>query len=166
MGSGYLYVCKNCKKRYSVQLGVGKLFPQIYEETTRLIDRGHYGPEWQKIYRHTPYVAVDAALELYLCDNCRNWKSDKNLSLYEPNDIAQIKTRRYGIKTVEEWGHIPYVLDFELEQDYHLIKEYPHTCDKCGNPMRKIDKDHIPDILSCPKCGSDNERKPVMMMWD
>lgn len=38
MGTGYLFKCKNCKKRYSVQLGIGFLFPKVYRETLESMD--------------------------------------------------------------------------------------------------------------------------------
>ena len=64
----------------------------------------------------------------------------------------------------DEGEKVPYVMKSELEQEYHLIKEYTHICSKCGGAMRKI-SDNIPSTLSCPKCCTDNEVADLMM-WD
>ena len=164
MGTGYLFKCKNCKKRYSVQLGIGFLFPKVYRETLETIDNGMYDEEMQKLFRETPYAAVDAERELFICDNCGNWKVDANLSLYARNDIELLKRRSYGEKAVEELGHEPCVMRFDLEENYHLIREYSHICSKCGNVMKK-NSDIIPSMLLCPKCGTENE-VANLMQWD
>ena len=91
MGRGILFKCKNCKKRYSVQFGTGMLFSEVYKETVDAIDKGKYGKEWQQLLRDTPNVIVDVKLELYICDKCRNWNCEENLSLYSPNEAEGLK---------------------------------------------------------------------------
>ena len=166
MGTGYLFKCKNCKKRYSVQLGIGMMFPEVCRETLDDMENGEYGEELQKLCKETPYAAVNVEREMFMCDKCGNWKVSENLSLYAPNDPEQIRAKQYGIKTVDEWGYVPYVTSLDLEQDYHLLKEYRHICSKCGSVMKKIDDDNIPGILPCPYCGTDNGMEPSIMLWD
>ena len=128
------------------------------------IGEGKYGEERQRLYRETPYAVVDAESELFICDECGNWEVSKNLSLYAPNDPEHIRTKQYGIKTVDEWGHVPYVMKSDLEQEYHLLKDYAHLCSKCGTVMERADD--VPFVLPCPKCGADNEMEPTIVMRD
>lgn len=152
MGRGYLFKCKNCKKRYSLQLGIGMLFSEVYREKLESIDKGEYGDEWQKLYKETPFAAVDIWRELFICDSCGNWKVKPNLSLYAPNNPEQIIPQSS-------------VSRYDLEQDYKLLKEYSHICSKCGKAMSKILDDNIPRSLPCPNCGTENEIGSLMM-WD
>jgi predicted RNA-binding Zn-ribbon protein involved in translation (DUF1610 family) len=164
MGTGYIFKCKNCRKKYSVFLGIGSLFPKVYRETLKDIDEGKYGEEWQRLYRETPYAAVDAESELFICDKCGNWNVSKNLSLYAPNEPQRIKEKQYGSKNEDKLGYVPYVMRFDLEQEYHLLKDYAHLCSKCGTVMKRADD--VPFVLPCPKCGADNEMEPSLVMWD
>ena len=46
----------------------------------------------------------------------------KNITLtVSVNDIIN---KRYGEKTVKEWGYVPYVMPSDLKYDYTFIKSY------------------------------------------
>ena len=51
MGDGYDFVCKKCKKKYSVMHGFGMMYPTIYQETIEDAKNGKYGSEWQELDR-------------------------------------------------------------------------------------------------------------------
>ena len=51
-------------------------------------------------------------------------------------DVAAARKKRFGAKTVAEWGEIPYVFEHELESDeYRLAREFTPSCPKCGEGM-------------------------------
>ena len=150
MGSGYGFKCSSCGYEYDVCTGIGMLFPQEYKKLLSDIKQGKYGTEWKELALSEEYVAVEAERFLYVCGKCNNWKVDYGMSLYAPNEPEAIKKKKYGIKTVEEWGEVPYISSWE---EYHIIKPYIHKCVRCGNDMRKgADKEIL--SLPCPKCGS------------
>ena len=68
-----------------------------------------------------------------------------------------------GIKTVEEWGEVPYVTSWE---DYHLLRFYAHKCERCSCSMRKgLESEML--SLPCPKCGSEPDPEHLNMInWD
>ncbi len=153
MGCGFGLKCSCCGLEYDVCTGIGMLFPQVYEKLLSDIKQGKYGPEWKELALSEEYIAVEAERFLFVCDNCHNWKVDYGLSLYAPNDPEAIKKKKYGIKTVEEWGEVPYVISWD---DYHLIRSYEHKCERCGCNLRKgLESEML--SLPCPKCGN----KPV-----
>ncbi|MBR3342487.1 MAG: hypothetical protein IKG30_12905 [Clostridiales bacterium] len=163
MGSGFGFKCSCCGHEYDICTGIGMRFPQVYEKLLSSIKQGKYGSEWKALALSEDYVAVEAERFLYFCDTCHNWKVDYGLSLYAPNDPEVIKKKKYGIKTVEEWGEVPYVTSWE---DYHLLKEYAHKCDKCSCSMRRAsDREFF--SLPCPKCGSNPEPDYLSCInWD
>ena len=152
MGSGIGLKCSKCHKGYTIITGGGMMFPSVYRELLDDIKKGRYGKEWQDIAQKTPHVAVDAEDYVYSCNKCGAWKIEKGLSLYEPNDQESLKKKQYGIKTVEEWGHVPYVTNYDLVTDYHAVKRYIHKCDKCGGRMHRVKEKEF-NNLPCPKCG-------------
>ncbi len=165
MGKGYSYVCSKCGKNFDVFLGIGMMFPVIYRRTIEEIKSGKYGEEWKKIFNSQPYTATNAHKYLYKCKNCGYWEESKELSLYVPNDLESFPKTQFGIKTVEEWGYVPYVTEIELKYDYHLIKRYIHKCPKCGKTMNQATEKNEFLTLSCPDCGALAKREGELM-WD
>lgn len=164
MGSGYSFVCKKCHHEYSVNLGIGMMFPTVYRACLSDIKEGKYGEEWKELASSEEYVAVDASRCLYICDSCGNWDLTYSLSLYKPKNPESIPDKQFGIKTVREWGYVPYVTLRELNSNYIFLKSYVHKCDKCGNRMHKADTERL-SSLACPKCGTENEVNGIIR-WD
>ena len=165
MGRGSKFRCKNCGYEYFVLVGLGGMFPQAYQDCITDIESGKYGEEWKTLLKSQKYVAVDAEVYLYVCRSCGNWKTDMSLSLYAPNDPDKIPDIQYGIKTVKEWGYVPYVTSVDLEENYSFMKSYVHKCDKCGKRMHKDFLDNS-SHLPCPKCGTKNIKVPGILRWD
>ncbi len=125
-----------------------------------------YGDEWKKLVLSEEFVAVDAERYLYICKKCGHWTVGLGLSLYAPNDPKVIMKRQYGIKTVEEWGEVPYVMRWDLKENYHLLKRRVHKCDKCGGVMHKA-TDKEESNLPCPKCGAAPKKGSMYLIdWD
>lgn len=164
MSMGYKFKCKKCKTEYFASLGIGMMYPRVYQEAIEDIKNGKYGSEWQEIINSEEFMAVNAEREIYICSECNHWEIELNLALYKPKDTEDIRTKQYGIKTVEEWGYVPYVMGYELTAEYTLIKAYVHKCKKCGNQMHKAKYEEIKS-LHCPKCGTENTTNGLFI-WD
>lgn len=109
------------------------------------------------------YFAVNAEKRVYTCKNCGNWKTDYILDLYAPKKPEEIPNKQYGIKTVAEWGYIPYVMEFDLEEDYKILKRFIHKCTNCGKRMHKASNSEL-KTLSCPKCGKSNQSGGIIFL--
>lgn len=166
MGSGVVLKC-NCGAVYEISLGIGMMFPTVYQETLEAVEKGQYGIEWQQLVSNTKYIAIDAERYLYYCEECGRWEVQYGLSLYKPKSVEMLANKEYGIKTVEEWGHVPYATISDFERDYVLLKEYKHICTKCKHPMKRISSlselNHIE--LRCEECG-DLLQIGDYIMWD
>lgn len=163
MGYGIQFECEKCGKAYRIKLGVGMGFPNVYRRTIEDVKEGVYGEQWKKIATETAYAAVDATKEIYICSSCGHWKEELNLSLYRPNDPEKIRTKQYGIKNVEEWGYVPYVMYSDLKYNYKLIKVFSHKCDRCGKRMRRAKKAELHN-LPCPYCETVNYSNRILMI--
>ena len=164
MGTGYQYKCKKCGYEYGVFPGSGMGYPMVYRETIADIAGGKYGPELREAYNNTPYAAVDAGKAVFFCDGCNAWEVGIDLTLYAPNNPGKLAGKRFGIKTVAEWGYVPYVMPCDLEKDYHVVKPYEYPCTVCGKRMRKATEEELKN-LPCPECGSAN-RAETALLWD
>ena len=166
MGHGGFYKCSKCGEEYYANTGIGMMFPTIYKSIQNEVSKGKYGKEWQELYNSEPLVAADAEVYLYVCKKCNYWETDYGLSLYAPNDLKTLKKKRYGEKTVEGWGMVPYASGDDFKEDYHLLKRRIHKCEKCGSVMHKSTKQEE-DNLPCPVCGGPPEEGGAStIMWD
>ena len=155
MGIGNYFECKNCHHEYRTKLGSGMLYPKVYQRLLGAIMDGDYGETLQEVAKQHQYTAVNAEYVLYICSDCRHWEISQDTTLYAPNNLEEIRTSQFGIKTVEEWGYVPYAYDWMLKESYHVIKRCYHSCPKCGRRMHKASaKEEL--NLPCPKCGTDN----------
>lgn len=132
-------------------------FLKVYRALLQDVQDGKYGSQMQQLSQ-IPYAAIDADKYLYSCKSCGHWEVAPSMTLYAPNDPELIHNKQYGIKSVKEWGYVPYVMEYDLKRDYHRIKAFYHICPDCGKRMIKItsDKGAIYRKLRCPKCGSDD----------
>ena len=46
MGEGKEYYCKRCNEEYSVFLGIGMMFPQVFRRIQQKVRSGKYGKKW------------------------------------------------------------------------------------------------------------------------
>ena len=151
MADGLRLKCSKCNKEYGVSWGIGFSFPTVYKNTLKAAKTGEYGPEWQELTTKTKYVAIDAESYVYLCEKCRNWSSDPGLSLYVPKDTEELKNK-YNLESVGELEERDYVMSYNLDEEYKILKRRIHKCKKCGGVMRKLKFKEVYH-LPCPECG-------------
>ena len=163
MGFGYSFTCKNCGERYDVDVGIGMLYPSVYEEEYAKVASGACGADRQELLRSNPYAAIDAEQVVYICDKCNCWVQEADYTVYVPKDVDQLKE-------ISTWG------EFEKESEYgvlcngyskafyRVLKRYYRKCDKCGQRMRKASNAELSN-LPCPKCGTRNEAEGAIL-WD
>lgn len=164
MGSGYQFMSSKCNEIYGIYLGIGMLYPNVYEETVKDIKNGTFGKEWKQFYEDTENVAVDVENRIYICPDCGSWKQEKGLSLYAPNNEYALKDVKKGFPIFYGNDSIPAM--FGHKPEYRLVKEYEHKCDKCGIKMREADNRELYG-LPCPKCGASPDPDQIDIMdWD
>lgn len=166
MGVGINIGCKCDKKE--CMLGVGMMFPSVYTDTIMNARNGKFGKTTQEIMQQNKYAVMDVGYVLFYCDKCGYIKSDDPLDIYIAKDIESFKKREYGIKTVEEWGEVPYwSAPSEEDEDYNdFIKVYTHIhrCPKCRHKMKIVTEEYLKNT-PCPKCGEKHEILETML-WD
>ena len=146
MGNGYDYKCRKCHHRYQIFTGIGRLYPKTLEKTVSAIKAGAFGAEWKEAYEKTPGAAIYASNEVFICEDCRKWKEEVDVSIYAPDDP---KSRSEMLFPTD---------------GFHVVKEYRPVCPKCGGLMRKASKEELMN-LPCPKCGTENGMDNFIM-WD
>ena len=145
-------------------MGIGMRFPNTYMQLMNSIANGEYGPAWKALLNSQKYVAVNAEKDVYICRHCGHWETEYVLDLYVPKIPEHIHNKQYGVKTVAEWGYVPYVTSYDLAEDYVLLKHLVHKCPNCGRRTHKGKKTELQE-LSCPKCGKNNKINSYIH-WD
>ena len=168
MGTGYRYHCAACGEEREFSLGIGFAFPRVCERTLGEVEEGLYGDALQRAVRDRPLVGVCAERVVFECEGCGHWETGIDASLYEPDDLDEALSEQFGIKTVAEWGHLPYLMSYKIGNGWHLLAPYEPTCPECGRTMRKRVSDDAADRgteLRCPRCGSMNGLSESFL-WD
>ena len=140
------------------------------------IINGVYGEEWKRTWNENPGAAFNANTVVFKCENCGFWKESTDLTLYAPDDEANVmpdKEQLIPDFLLPELGRIEkedtevlsdatsclqisYITPRELSRSYHVLKKDIHVCNKCGSVMNKLSEEEM-RVLSCPVCGVPNE---------
>ena len=169
MGESIHYTCGKCGNTEDPCLGIGMAFPSVYRELMDEIRQGRHGEEWRSLVESGEHIAIDGDEKLYACETCGHWEVEPDLSLYEPKDVAKLLeklTEQFGEERVAEWGGAPYVMSWELEEDYKLLKHREHRCPDCGGAMNAFDDFESAPNVKCPKCGGEMTPGPGLIKWD
>ena len=121
MGTMMMYKCNDCGFSKELHLGSGMMLPNASEKLKAAIASGEYGPELKGAYEKCELPVVCPESKVYECPRCGYWDVYQNASVYEPTDVAAARKKRFGAKTVAEWGEIPYVFEHELESDEYRL---------------------------------------------
>ena len=125
MGYGEEFKCSKCGYEYMYGVGVGFMFPKVYEELLESVKEGDYGEEWKELVLKTDNIAIDAETYLYCCKSCGNWKTEEGLSLYVPKDMETLKkkTEEKGSWCVAfDFKEAKYVTSEELKEYFSIFK--------------------------------------------
>lgn len=156
MGQGYMLECEN-GHRLDYHLGIGMLYPVVYEETINDINAGKYGEDLKDYFQQHPGAAINASRSLYVCTKCHHPHEALNLDLY---------CRKGDAKSEECWC---YWCD---DKGYDFIRSYDHRCPDCGTSMilleddtEKIEENDSIQTL-CPECNAPMQFGFSGLMWD
>ena len=171
MGDMRTYRCRTCGYNKQLNLGIGMMYPIVSDSTKEAIAAGEYGEELKEAFDSVELPAVCPKRMIYVCANCGCWDVYLDASVYEPTDIEAMKKRRFGVKTVEEWGGIPYVIGRDIASGaFRLVAKYAPVCPSCGGSMRTLPEDFGGESdassLKCPKCGSADAIFDELGYWD
>ena len=123
MGHGHIFRCKKCGYELKPHLGVGFLFPKVYQETIEAAKEGQYGKMVQEFLEEHPDGALNCDEVLLQCIECGDLQTGKDLSMYVPKQRTESKeSGRWSVAFPFESA--TYVAPWDLE-DYELI---PSSC--------------------------------------
>ena len=144
-------------------LGIGFLFPRVYQETVEAIEAGKYGQEWKELFEKTPGAAINAEMEFYTCPYCGGFANEPNLTIYAPDDpeISKVHTEPFSIAHPAEGSE--YVTPYELSENYRRVKAFVHKCPECGKRMHRYRRE---DQLKCPECKAGTMEMGDFILWD
>ncbi len=165
MGTGYTLQCRKCGYEISADLGVGFLFPRVYQQAMKAARAGKLGKKIQQFLREYPDGALDVENVFLQCPECGRLEKGQDLSMYVRN--PDVPRREKGIWSVAApFADADYVSSMELKEEQTYTLYAPgHICEKCGKPMKSItdnelmrsrfDKEKETDRteVSCPECG-------------
>ena len=171
MGNMLFYKCNDCGYTRQLHLGIGMMYPRVSDAIKRSIADGEYGSELKSAFESCELPAVCPEGLVYACPSCGYWDVYRNASVFAPTDIDAVKKERFGIKTVEEWGGIPYVMGHEIERGkYRLVRRYAPSCPSCSEGMvpapGSSEEELDASALKCPKCKSTNATITESGFWD
>ena len=155
MGSGFKIRCKKCSYDFTAFLGIGMLFPSVYQNTVSEIKEGKYGEEYKKFFEENPNAAVNCERVFAVCGKCGKFDTVMDLSLYVPK------------KNDDSIQNIGYVMEEDLKSNFKKCKSYDHKC-SCGGSMMITDLIGalVDRKVKCPKCSANMELTDELVMWD
>ena len=161
MGSGSEYKCSKCGYEFNSFVGVGMMFPQVYEEKVEKAKKGELGPEIQAFFAENKDGAINAEGVFLCCDECGALKNGTDLTMYVKNP-DKVKENAGNYHPDYFLYEHTYYMEDELKDFFDEYSKYPHICEKCGGNMHIIDYD---EPLMCPKCRIPLENSGFIM-WD
>lgn len=139
MGNIIRLRCKKCSYTFDAYLGVGFLYPVVYEETLEEIRKGTYGEAHRLFLEEHKDAAVNCENVLAVCSSCGHPECVKDMTLYLPRTSRKSPE---GLK-------------------------YDHKCSDCGGSMRIFTEDEEVTGIKCPECGDELERdEEQRILWD
>ena len=163
MGHGQLFQCKKCGYELKAHLGVGFLFPKVYQETVEAAKTGQYGKTVQAFMEEHPDGVLNCDNVLLQCTECGELETEKDLSMYTPKpDVETKETGRWSVAF--PFKGALYMAPWDLDK-YDLVCHYKHLCKKCGAEMKTVTEEEMEKqfgkmfcgaqktSFACPKCG-------------
>ena len=163
MGNGLILTCSKCGYHDDISLGVGFMFPTVYQETVTRIQAGEFGDHWKELFESIPGATVNAEDEFYACPSCGHYSVEPNLAIYAPKDPNESKVHPEGFSVCNPARDKEYVTPWEIGTKCRLVKTYVHRCPECGKRMHKT---RTTDRLKCPKCKAGLMEETDAFNWD
>ena len=165
MGVGYDLVCQKCGYSFEAWLGIGRMYPAVYEETVQKGKRGELGEELQKFLLENPSGAIDISCVVGACKKCGELHNIDDLSMYLPKKgLKPDKPKgRWSVSMPFEGAE--YVSPMDLKAHYELVAKYPHKCKHCGGEI-KIFTEKTIGRIKCPHCHEKLVKGDKLIMWD
>lgn len=133
----YTLQCERCHREYEARFNLSAMAEMDYELTMQKALGGDFGMEIAETVKKHPEYVISCEPFLYYCQNCGNWHSDYQLSLYEPVN----ENIRYHYDSLNE------------NDEFKLVGKYEHVCEKCGSMMEEHDEYSFRKMdLKCPCC--------------
>ena len=158
MGQGFGVKCNKCGYGFDACLGIGMLFPVVYEENVKKMKSGELGSEAKEFFEKYPNGVINSEQVVAKCKDCGNYDVVDDLTMYMPKE---------GVNVPDEVG---YIFEEDIKDSYVKYMDYPHKCSKCGGSSKvykSFEKKASKGELKCPKCdgmmGINVER---LIMWD
>lgn len=96
MGMGYGWECPDCKYSFGANVGVGFLYPKVYEETIEAAKNGEFGNELKELLSAHPDAAIDPEVVILQCCDCGEYDSRPILNAYVPKEDKQRPPKEKG----------------------------------------------------------------------
>ena len=157
MGAVYGFECLCCGYKKTLSIGIGFLYPVIYNRVRQQVYQGYYGEEMRLFLKENPYRVIIAENELYVCEDCGELSARDVLGMYKPIDETEESIKKIN-KASMDARKPKMVLSNELKGKYIKYKDYDHRCDICNGKMIMIPRKEY-DTVRCPKCKN-------VMEWD
>lgn len=161
MGVGYSYVCKKCGYTFSVNLGVGFMYPQLFQEVMKEAKEGTLGIQAKRFLEENPKGVISPRKVIARCEGCGEYEPVLDFNMYVPKEGHDPKPSTERWSVVDALDGCEYVYDFS---EYDLKEKYDHRCSSCGGRLQILDEEE-PEMLTCPRCGGEMEIQG-MICWD
>lgn len=164
MGCGLEYKC-SCGYSFTPYLGVGFLFPQVYEKFVKMGKKGRLGTELQEFLTKHPEGVINAENVVVKCQSCGEYDCVPDLSMYLPKVNEQSKYDKLSSANYDENEN--YAVPWDLDERFTLYAKYPHKCKCCGGEARIISEEELNTKgIVCPRCGKAITKEESRIMWD
>ena len=170
MGLEYKLKCNKCGYQIYAELGVGFLFPKLYNETVQEMKEGKHGEKAAEFFATFPDGAIDYGLTLAKCSECGEMFEVTSMNMYilkEGHSVPSSKGRRWS--TAASFYETEYITSMDLEEHYELFERYIYECPKCGGASETMDNVErlIRDKkLKCSKCNEGIMKIDDFVYWD
>lgn len=167
MGEAYGGICKKCGYSFTASLGVGFLFPVVYQDTVQKMKNGELGEFAKKFFEEHPDGAVDCENVVIKCKKCGSFDCAQDLSMYIPIKEREEKTGEWAVAVPAEG--IDYVIGDDFDKYYEKYADYPHVCSECDGEaevVKDFEKIFNSGKMKCPKCGGKFGFDGTIIMWD
>ena len=175
MGTGYSLKCRKCGYGFSANLGVGFMYPRVYQQTMEAGREGKFGKEVKRFLEEHPDGVLDCSSVILQCTECGALGCGPDLSMYVPGEDSPAPSSGNWSVACPHEG-IPCVAPWDLDE-YNLFGLYDHRCKRCRGKMKIIkekeleqlihgaDFENSPMKIPCPKCRERLWLSEVSM-WD